>query len=171
MGPPPRARAAPAPAPGQSACGLAPAAVTVEVARGHKRQRTVTAGVAAGRQMRRQAFAPVFTYELEPGEAAAAAARHPFPFDNTDALSAALLETIKHVAAHQKTIAAEREAKVQKWLDLAEELTPKSLAFLRTLPEANQKGLLRGENMGEFFHVYLFEAMLREIGDPDHGLP
>ena len=80
----------------------------VEIARYHKRKRSVTAAVAAGRQFRRQAFPPVLTHEVEPSEAARIACNHQFPFDNTDFLTENLIETIKYVAAHQSTIADER---------------------------------------------------------------
>ena len=87
--------------------------------------------MAAGRQMRRQAFPPVFTHEVEPGAAIDIASKHPFPFDSTKALSPALTEAIHYVAEHQSTIKAQRQRLVKYWRRRAEVLRPKSLAFIK----------------------------------------
>ena len=60
--------------------------------------------------MRRQAFPPVFTHELEPGAACEHAVKVDYPFDNTLPLSDNLTSAINYVAANQSTIAAERAA-------------------------------------------------------------
>ena len=104
----------------------------------------------------------MYEVELEPGQAAEHALGHPFPFDLPDALPDALASTIRYVAEHQDTIAAERERKVAKWWQRAEDLREDSLKFLRTLPYANRQILIRGEKIGEFFHVYLCAGMLRQ---------
>ena len=151
----------------------------VAVAASHKRRRTVAEGIAAGRQMRRQAFEPIYKTELEPGQAADQASKIAFPFDATDALPKKLQETVNYIAEHQSTIHEHRQQAVDRWTQIAKDRAPDSIRFLKNLPIATQKILYRGDDLGSFFHVCLFHDMLKEIGyaDPDYpfemarGLP
>ena len=53
------------------------------------------------------------------------------------------------------------------WEREAQRLAPESLAILDQLPPQSKKVLLRGRELGSFFHARLFEEMLRSIRYPD----
>jgi len=132
----------------------------VEKALTHKRQRTATTAVASGRQMRRQAFPPLLPTEVEPGEAAALIAACPFPFDQTEGLPSDLQAEIDFVATHEADIAGMRADTVKHWQAEAARLKSDSLDLLDAQPECVRGVLLRGREIGQFFHVALFAAML-----------
>jgi hypothetical protein len=143
----------------------------VEISKQHRRRRTAREGVAAGRQFRRQAFTPILERELEPGEAADRTSKHPFPFDTATSLPPKLQEAIDYVFEHQDTIKEERAELIKYWTKRAIDLAPASIAFIRSLPESNQKILMRGTELGEFFHAMLFKELLEQIGYQDSEYP
>jgi len=145
----------------------------VEMAAAHKRKRPVQAAVAAGRQMRRQAFPPLLPVEVEPGVAAGQATEAPFPFDSEEGLADDFQRVIEYVADHQSTIVQTRADLVEAWTQRAHDLAQDSIDFLESeaVSDYGRGILLRGYQLGEFFHVALFHEMLASLGYADMDYP
>jgi len=137
----------------------------------HRQRRTARQAVASGRQMKRRAFRPILTTETTPGEAVRHCCTTDFPLDSEEPLSALLQDTLDYVFTHQEDLPEERRKIIEFWTTRAEELREKSLTYLDKLPFSNRQILLKGRNIGEFFHVYLFAELIAASGHPDTSLP
>ena len=142
----------------------------VVIAEQHRQRRTAQQAVAAGKQMKRRAFKPLLSVECHPGEAFDTVKQATFPFDAVDALAPDLKDNIAHIFKNRATINEDRRIAVEHWRSRAIALRSKSLAILKRQPRSVQKMLLRGEKLGQFYHVCLFEEMIQKAGHTDRTI-
>ena len=69
--------------------------------------------------------------------------------------------------ANDRYGANDRARALQFWTRRARELAPGSLALLERLPPHARAVLFRGRELGQFYHVLLFEELLKSIDYPD----
>ena len=81
--------------------------------------------------MRRSTLAPIFPYEMEPGEAIDFVQRMTFPFDAADPLPSDVKAAVAAVASDPKLVQAERYAARDFWMSRAEALRHDSSTRLR----------------------------------------
>ena len=142
----------------------------------HKQARSGKAAVGSGYQMKKGVVSPLFTVELEPGEAVRQSLEFVHPFTQAVPLNKTLLKNIAEICDHPDKINDERAMLLTFWQDQADLLQPESLSILDQVKDPYLRRLLRGvpdhvcPELGQFFHVALWRALAAKAEAKDQGL-
>ena len=135
--------------------------------REHRRMVSGAKAVRAEYQMKRGLVPPLFTEEVEPGEAVRLALDFVHPFTKEAALPQLLVDNVYAACNDPTGLVLKRESKLAFWKTEAVRLMPASLLVLRAVNDAPLRRLLRGckdhevPELGNFFHVELWKAMAK----------
>ena len=134
----------------------------------HRQFRSARAAAAAGIQMKKGALPPLLSREVEPGRAVDQISRARFPFDDLESLSPDLTKCVQRIARDGlAATVAFRAKELRHWEGRAKDLRLRSLRELDKAPESIKAVLLRGREIGQFFHIALYREMLKSIDYPD----
>ena len=142
----------------------------------HKQAGSGTNAVRSGYQMKRGVVRPLFTEEVEPGEAARQALEFVDPFTLEFNLDAQLNANTDMVCEQPSKINLLRPQALDYWQRQAIELFPSSMQELDQISDAPLRRLLRGVQddqtpvLGEFFHVALWRVMAQAGSCKDQHL-
>ena len=142
----------------------------------HRQKITAEKAVAAGYQLKRSAVPPLFTKEMDPGEAVQSALKMIHPFTVPPALEPDLQEALSMVVQFPDKIQVQRQEALRYWEQRAMALLPDTARELDRLHDPWLRALLRGVpdgqplQLGSTTHIALWREMLTAANCIDHFL-
>ena len=121
--------------------------------------------------MKRAVVPPIFTVEVEPGEAIKIALKVRHPFAIPAALPPGIDDAIGMLCRDQSLTVRFRSDEIAFWEDRAVQLLDESLRELDNVPDQSIRELYcKGRRLGEFLHIRLWAEMLAAAQCPDTQL-
>ena len=143
---------------------------------GHRQKISAEKAIAAGYQLKRSAVPPLFSREMDPGEAVQTALHMVHPFTVPPALEPDLQEALSMATKFPGQVVASRHAALHYWEQRAIALLPATERELSQLQDPWLRDLLRGVpsgqplQLGATTHIALWREMLTAANCIDHFL-